>query len=93
MNVYTCWHEGNLGYSCRTRGRQWMFVPEIMQPDSNIYNNLPLSDLVFKNTYEKQYEVNREVQREHFSLVNILKSKFKPAYKPKTIGGLLFISY
>ncbi len=73
MNVYTCWHEGNLGYSCRTRGRQWMFVPEIMQPDNNIYNHLLLSDLVFKNTYEKQYEVNREVEREHLSLVKILK--------------------
>jgi len=93
MNVYACWHQGNLGYSCRIRGKQWMFVPDIMQPDKNIYNNISLSDLVFKNTYEMQYEVTREDKRERFSPLNILKSIFIQAYKPKTIGGLLFIPY
>ena len=56
MNVYSCWYEGNFGYACRIAVRKWMFVPEMGQPDANIYKNLLLEDLTFKFAFENSFE-------------------------------------
>ncbi len=93
MNVYTCLYHGNLGYGCRTRGRKWMFVPELGQPDNNIYKNLCLGHLIFKNPFDQKYEIAREKELNQFNLIKILKSLFHPSYKAQTVGGLLFTTF
>lgn len=90
MNVYACWYEGSYGYSCRTRGSRWMFVPELGQPDRMIYRNLPLYALVFKNPIEKTYELNLEKSRSVFSLAGLIRRLFLPGRKQQTVSGMLF---
>jgi hypothetical protein len=89
MNVYTCLYRGNIGYGCRTRGRNWMFVPEMGQPDGTIYKNLLLHDLVFKNPFEKKFELSLERESRAISLSRVLRWLFLPRRKLQTIGGLL----
>lgn len=93
MNIYNCWHQGNLGYGCRTRGRKWLFVPEMGQPDNNIHKNLCLNDLVFKNLMDKRYEAELEKKLEQFPVARLLKSLLLPTAKPQTVGGQLFIAH
>lgn len=90
MNVYTCWYQGNLGYGCRTRGRGWMFVPELGQPDGRVHKNLGLHDLLFKNQFERQIELNLENELRKFSLRRFLRTLISPRPKHHTVGGLLF---
>ena len=90
MNVYTCWYRGNLGYGCRTRGVSWMFVPELGQPDGRVHRNLCLDDLIFKNTFERQIELNLDNELRKFGLFRLLRTLIFPRRKPHTIGGLLF---
>lgn len=90
MNVYVCWYQGNLGYSCRIRGKRWMFVPELGQPDGQVYKNLYLDDLLFKNQFERQIELKLENELRKFNLVRFLRMLIFPGRKPHTVGGLLF---
>lgn len=90
MNVYSCWYEGNFGYACRIAARKWMFVPEMGQPDANIYKNLLLEDLIFKNACEKSFE---KMYEQKSPLMGILKSLILPRSKPQSIPGLLLTPY
>lgn len=90
MNIYNCWYQGNQGYACRTHGKKWMFVPELGQPNSNVYKQLSVQDLIFKNLSDKHYEIALDSSKYNFNLFKTLKSLFLPAYKPATVGGLLF---
>ena len=90
MNVYTCWHHGNLGYGCRTRRMRWMFVPELGQPDNRVYKNLCLDDLIFKNPFDRQIELDFEKQMRKFSIVRFLRTLIFPEKKLHTVGGMLF---
>lgn len=90
MNVYTCWYQGNLGYGCRTRGASWMFVPELGQPDGRVHKNLSLADLLFKNQFEREIELNLENELRKFSITRLLRSLIFPRKKSNTVGGLLF---
>ena len=90
MNVYACWYQGNYGYACRTRNGRWMFVPELGQPDSMIYRNLSLNELLFKNPIAKTYEFHLEKSRIAYSPAGWLKRLFLPRQKRSTVGGLLF---
>lgn len=91
MNIYNCWHQGNLGYGCRIREKRWLFVPEMGQPDKNIYKNLCLDDLIFKNLMDKRNETEREKALDQFTLTRLLQSILLPTTKPQTVGGQLFI--
>ena len=90
MNVYTCWYRGNFGYGCRRQGRKWMFVPELGQQNHEIYRNLHLDDLVFKNPFDKKFELSFENRMRQFSVLRLLKKLFTTGQKVHTVGGLLF---
>lgn len=90
MNVYSCWYHGNFGYGCRTRGRKWIFVPELGQPDKNIYRNLYLDDLVFKNSFDKKFEADLENGMRKPSVSALFVCLLIARRKPQTVGGLLF---
>jgi hypothetical protein len=93
MNVYTCWHQGNLGYGVRTKAKRWMFVPEIGQPDNHIYKDLNLDNLIFVNPLDKRFEIMLEEESDKFSLLRLLKSLIIKSNKPRTVAGLLFTPY
>ncbi|MGH8247989.1 MAG: hypothetical protein ACREUU_16325 [Gammaproteobacteria bacterium] len=92
MNVYSCWYHGNFGYSCRLYGRNWLFVPELGQPDGRIHRNLSLGDLLFRNTFEKKLEMARDQELASPWLVRWMRDLLRPGCKLTTIGGLLFIT-
>ena len=91
MDVHVCKYHGNLGYGCRTRFGNWMFVPEIGETDINIYRDLSLKDLIFFNPFEKEYEFKREAELSQFNLRGLLKSLFLPSNKSLTVGGQLLL--
>lgn len=69
-----------------------MFVPELGQADGQIYKQLSVNDLLFKNRSEKQYEIGLDSSKYKFSLLRILRSLFFSTHKPVTVGGLLLCS-
>lgn len=89
MNVYRCWHRGILGYSCR-RGRGWMFVPELGQPDNRIHKNIELADLVFINKEERRFEMKNEALRNDRTLRGWLNYLLKTRYRSRSVNGVLF---
>jgi len=94
MNVYQCWYLGLSGYCCRHHNSKWMFVPELGQGNSRIHKHLSLHDLVFENSFAKQYElkIERQLQKIKSSPLHFLKSLFFSEKKPRTVGGMLFAS-
>jgi len=90
MNVYKCWYEGIFGYTCRVPSGKWMFVPEMGQPDANIYKNLLLEDLTFNYACEKSFE---KMCEQKSLLTGILKSLMPSRAKPQSIAGLLLTTY
>jgi len=92
MNVYSCWYRGVTGYCCRNKNFKWLFVPELGQPNNIIRRNLELDDLIFRNPYEKQYEIEFELELSNRSLFSYGKKLLFRAYKPQTTGGFLFIT-
>ena len=92
MNVYTCWYHGTFGYGCRIRGRNWLFVPELGQSGTRVCKNLYLDELVFKNPFDKKFELDLEKRLCKFSLARIIKRLFLSGRKAHTVGGLLFTS-
>ncbi|MFQ5659157.1 MAG: hypothetical protein ACE5GZ_01945 [Gammaproteobacteria bacterium] len=93
MGVYPCWLNGTNGYGCRIRGNKWMFVPELGQPDGTIYKNIVLEQLIFNNSFEKKYEMQREEGLDRFSLTGILKSLILPSRQAHTVCGLLLTTF
>lgn len=93
MNVYSCWYHGIFGYGCRTRGRKWIFVPELGQPDNNIYKHLCLGDLIFKNPFDKKFEADLENGMRKRSVSTLFTCLLIPRHKPQTVGGLLFSAF
>ena len=89
MNVYPCWYRGTLGYGCRTGGRKWMFVPELGETDGNIYKNLKLEQLVFRNPLEKKYELQRDENPDSTAILNIFRSMFVSSAGSQNIAGEL----
>jgi len=89
MNVYRCWYQGIQGYSCR-RGRGWMFVPELGQPDNRIHKNIVLTDLVFMNREEGRFEMNNETSRNKRSVRGWLGYMLGRRSRPHTVHGMLF---
>ena len=92
MNVYSCWYQGIMGYCCRNRNSRWLFVPELGQPGKTIHRSIELDDLAFTNPYAKKYEIEIEMKLSNRGLLSYLKDLLFPACKPRTIGGLLFIT-
>jgi len=92
MNVYACWYHGIFGYGCRTRGRNWMFVPELGQADNRTYRGLFLEDLVFKNPFDRHIEQTLENNLRNFSFRKFLLALIFPRQKLHTVGGLLFMA-
>ena len=90
MNVYACWYHGIFGYGCRTRGRKWMFVPELGQPDDRIHRDLFLDDLIFRNSFDRRIELNLENKLRKSSILRFLQRLVFPSQKMHTVGGLLF---
>jgi len=89
MNVYSCWYQGNFGYTCRFHTGKWMFVPEMGQIDNIIHKNLGLDDLTFKYDREKSYEMTNEKNYNSGSILGFLKSIVFPRAKSQTIAGML----
>jgi hypothetical protein len=90
MNIYSCWYKGNFGYCCRWHNNTWTFVPELGQTDSNIYKNVALEDLVFKNKYAEEFEREYQARLDRIYTVGLLGKLLGKKDKPQTIGGLLF---
>jgi hypothetical protein len=67
-----------------------MFVPELGQPDNNIYKNVAFGDLVFKNKHARTYESDYEALIERSRTAGLSQKILRKKYKPHTIGGMLF---
>ena len=67
-----------------------MFVPELGQPDGNIYRNVSINDLVFRNPRDRAFELLRETSLKHFSLRRFINWLCGLEPRPRTLGGLLF---
>lgn len=89
MNIYRCWHQGILGYGCR-RGSAWMFVPELGQPDNQIYKGLDITDLVFLNNEERLFEMKNDKLRKNRTLAGMMQSVMSVKTRTRSIGGRLF---
>ena len=89
MNVYRCLYHGNMGYGCRTRGRKWMFVPELGQSDHKVYKNLLLDDLLFVNPFDRKFEHEIEKRLAKTWLLGFIKWLFNASSRSNTMGGLL----
>jgi hypothetical protein len=88
MNVYSCCYRGNIGYSCRLRGRQWMFVPELGQADGRVHRGIALSELIFADTRAKSWEMQREECRP--GGLDWLRNLLGGSEEPRSVGGMLF---
>ena len=93
MNIYTCWHRGNLGYGCRLRGNEWMFVPESGQIDDRIYKGLPLDELIFKNPSDKNHELQLEGYTAASVLIEVLQTLLYPASQSRSVAGRLLTRF
>lgn len=67
-----------------------MFVPELGQSDNNIYKNVALDELVFKDKYAEAFERVYQSRLERLYTFGLIEKLLKKKYKPRTIGGLLF---
>lgn len=86
MDVYACWYQKCFGYACRLDSGRWMFVPDLGQPDQNVYKELHLDELVFKNTEEKRFE---QASRASSSLLGRVRGLVFPRYRAQSIAGRL----
>lgn len=87
MNVYSCCYRGTIGYSCRTRGRNWMFVPEFGQPDTRVHRGVALDDLVFADPRAKSWELGRDARGSSLlRMLNLLGGR----EESRSVGGMLF---
>ena len=93
MNVYSCFYQGNIGYVCRTRGKRWMFVPELGQPDGSVYKNVSIDELVFRNPLDRKFELACEQRINRFSLGRLLARLLFGKPRTHTVGGLLFTTH
>ena len=92
MNVYSCWYRGNLGYGCRLRDRNWMFVPDLGQADGAVKRDLTLDDLVFRNPRERSAELERERELRRFRGRRWIGSLWARRSRPVTVGGMLLLA-
>lgn len=92
MNVYQCLYLGLRGYCCRSHNSRWMFVPELGQTNGNIRKQISFSDLIFNNSFAKQYElkIEQRLQKIKSNPFYFLKSLLFSGEKPGTVGGMLF---
>ena len=88
MNVYSCFYRGNLGYSCRVRGRNWMFVPEFGQLDGRVHRGVSLHELVFADSFAKLWELGRDARRS--GGLRWIKNLLGGREEPRSVGGMLF---
>ena len=92
MNVYQCWYLGLKGYCCRNHNSRWMFIPEMGQANSAIHKQISLNDLVFNNTFAKEYELKleRKLNNMRKNPFSYIKSLFYKTNKSRSLGGMLF---
>ncbi len=92
MNVHKCWYLGIKGYCCRNHNSKWMFVPELGQINSRIHKHISLNDLVFNNSFAKQYElkIEQRIEKIRSNPLSFIKALLFPAKSATTVGGLLF---
>jgi hypothetical protein len=69
-----------------------MFVPELGQGNSRIHKHISFNDLIFNNSFAKQYElkIEQRLQKIKSNPFYFLKSLFFSEEKPSTVGGMLF---
>jgi len=92
MNVYQCWYLGLKGYCCRSHNSRWMFVPELGQINNAIHKHIPLNDLIFNNSFAKEYELKIEenLNKINKSPIHFIKALLFPTKKVGTVDGMLF---
>ena len=92
MNVYQCWYLGLRGYCCRNHNLKWMFVPEMGQTSNRIHKSISLNDLVFNNTFSKQYElrIENKLEKTRKNPFHLIKSILFPSKKNGSVIGMLF---
>ena len=78
MNIYNCWYQGISGFTCKLGTKHWMFVPNLGQINNHIFRNLSLFDLVFQNSIEYQYELEKELENNRSVLVRFITSLIFP---------------
>jgi len=92
MHIYQCWYQGIKGYGCKIQIGNWMFVPDLGQPDKRTYRKLELADLKFMNRFEKEYEVRLEIKHERYPLRRLLRHLLPGDKKSSTVYGQLLLS-
>ena len=92
MNIYQCWYLGLNGYCCRHHNSSWMFIPELGQTNNIIQKHISLNDLVFNNSFAKEYELKIEESLEKIRTrpLYFIRALLFPAKKACTVGGMLF---
>ena len=88
MGVYSCWYKEIFGYACLLESGNWIFVPDLGQPDQNVYRNLELDELIFTSPDEHRSALNSSTP---VSLLERFKSMVFPGFKPRSVAGRLLI--
>lgn len=92
MNIYQCWYRGIKGYGCKIQEGNWMFVPDLGQPDTRTHKKLELADLHFVNRFEKEYETRVEARYSRYPLRRLLRHIVIREKKSATVYGQLLLS-
>jgi hypothetical protein len=90
MNIYNCWHQGISGFAAKLDAKRWLFVPDMGQPDCRIRRNIGLSELIFKNRSDYQFELGLQAES-RFSLVRTIVMWLFSAEQANTTAGLLLL--
>ena len=88
MGVYSCWYREIFGYACLLESGNWIFVPDMGQPDQNVYRNLTLNDLIFTNSDEHRSAMSSTLP---LSLLERVRAIVFPGFRPKSVAGRLLI--
>lgn len=90
MNIYRCCYKGVSGFASKVHRTTWLFIPDPDQTDSRVRHNLSLTDLVFKNRHEFEYELGHP-DAEPFSVRQFIRSRFFSSEPAHTTAGMLLL--
>lgn len=91
MNIYRCWYHGTCGFAGKLDRENWLFVPDLGQADNLIHRRIGLSELVFRNRFEYEYELELQ-SGPRFPIVRFLMSFIFPTEQIHTTAGMLFLA-
>ncbi len=90
MNIYRCYYKGVSGFASKVHRASWLFIPDPGQADYRAPQNLSLTDLVFKNRRQFEYELGHP-DAEPFSILQFIRSLFFSSEPAHTTAGMLLL--